>query len=413
MFTFLHAADIHLDSPLKNLAAHDGAPVEVIRSATRRAFVNLIQLAISEEVDFLLLAGDLYDGNWKDYNTGLFFIEQIRRLRQVGIRVFLVSGNHDAASKITRALRLPDNVVHFSSHNPQTMLLDDLDVAIHGQSYQRGTVNQNLVLQYPDAIPDLFNIGLLHTSLSGRPGHEPYAPCTKNDLINKEYEYWALGHIHQREEVSKDPWILFPGNLQGRHIRETGAKGATLVRVVNGRVKQVTAKELDVVRWGISQLDCQDISSEGELMDKTIECFEQEVEHAAGRPLMLRLELHGSCPFHQELLRDNRYWENSLRGLAIDVGELWLEKILFHTKSPLEIDRTLLTGSPLEHFFESVDEEATNFFDVQELQTLYNRLPAALLKNSPLIPDDPQAQRLLLDEIREILLAKILQQQSS
>ena len=412
MFTFLHAADIHLDSPLKNLATHEGAPVEVIRGAARRAFDNLIQLAISEEVDLLLLAGDLYDGNWKDYNTGLFFIERMRRLRQAGIRVFLVSGNHDAASKITKALRLPDNVVHFSSRSPQTIQLDDLDVAIHGQSYKRGAVNENLALQYPAPVPDLFNIGLLHTCLSGRPGHEPYAPCTRDDLINKEYDYWALGHIHQREEVCQDPWIVFPGNLQGRHIRETGAKGATLVRVENGQVKEVTAKELDVVRWGLSQLDCQSISSEGELMDMATEFFEQEIEQARGRPLMLRLELHGSCPFHQELLRDSRYWESSLKGLAIDIGDIWLGKILFHTKSPLEIDRTILEGSPLEHFLQSVDDEVSVFFDVPELQTLRNRLPAELLKDRPLIPDDTQTQQLLLDEVREMLLAEILQRQS-
>lgn len=410
MFTFLHAADIHLDSPLKNLATHEGAPVEVIRGAARRAFDNLIQLAISEEVNFLLLAGDLYDGNWKDYNTGLFFIERMGRLRQAGIRVFLISGNHDAASKITKALRLPGNVVHFSSRTPQTIQLDDLNVAIHGQSYKRGAVSENLALQYPAPVPDLFNIGLLHTSLSGRPGHEPYAPCTRDDLINKEYDYWALGHIHQREEVCKDPWILFPGNLQGRHIRETGAKGATLVRVKNGQVTEVTAKEFDVVRWGFSRLDCRGISSEGELMGMATEFFEQEIEQAYGRPLMLRLELHGSCPFHQELLRDSRYWENSLKGLAIDIGDIWLEKILFHTKSPLEIDRTFLEGSPLEHFLQSACDEAIDFFDVPELQALRNRLPAELLKDRPLVPDDTQSQHLLLDEIREMLLAKICNQ---
>ena len=413
MFTFLHAADIHLDSPLKNLASHDGAPVKVIRGAVRRAFIKLVKLAISEEVDFLLLVGDLYDGNWKDYNTGLFFIEQMGRLRQAGIPVFLVSGNHDAASKITKALRLPDNVVHFSSRKPETSQLHELGVAIHGQSYKRGAVSENLALRYPDPIPELFNIGLLHTSLSGRPGHAPYAPCTRDDLINREYDYWALGHIHQREEICTDPWILFPGNLQGCHIRETGAKGASLVRVENGQVVAVEEKELDVVRWSLAKLDCRGIDSEAELMDKASELFDQEIEQAGGRPLMVRLELHGSCPLHRQLVQDSRYWENSLKALAIDQGEIWLEKILLHTGNPQSVDLTLLQGSPLEHFLQSVDHDPEDFFEVPEVQTLLARLPAELLKDRPLIPDDGQEQHLLLDEIRDMVLAKIMHRQSS
>jgi DNA repair exonuclease SbcCD nuclease subunit len=410
MFTFLHAADIHLDSPLKNLAAREEAPVETIRGAARRAFDNLVQLAISEEVSFLLLAGDLYDGSWKDYNTGLFFIDRMRRLRQAGIRVFLVSGNHDAASRITKALRLPDNVVHFSSRSPQTVLLDDLEVAIHGQSYPRRAVSENLALAYPDPVPHLFNIGLLHTALSGRPGHEPYAPCSQGDLIHKGYDYWALGHIHQREEVCRDPWILFPGNLQGRHIRESGPKGATMVRVENAQVSEVSARELDVVRWSFKRVDCSEVNSEEKLMEVVGDAFRQEVEQADGRPLMLRLELHGPCPFHGELLRDSRYWESCLEGLAMDTGDLWLEKILFHTGRSQTIEPTALEGSPLEGFLKSIGDMEAELFEVSELKTLCSRLPAELLKEQPLIPEDGEARQILLAEIRDMVLARILQQ---
>ncbi len=410
MFTFLHAADIHLDSPLKNLAVREEAPVETIRGAARRAFDNLIELAVVEEVDFLLLAGDLYDGSWKDYNTGLFFIDRMRRLRKAGIPVFLVSGNHDAASRITRALRLPDNVTHLSSRSPQTIQLEDLGVAIHGQSYPRRAVSENLALAYPDPVPDLFNIGLLHTALTGRPGHEPYAPCTRDELIHKEYDYWALGHIHQREEVCRDPWIVFPGNLQGRHIRETGAKGATLVRVEHGQVAEVEFRELDVVRWSFLRLDCGDIHSEGELLEQAGTVFQQEADSAGGRPLMLRLELHGPCPFHGELLRDLRYWEHALEGLALDIGDIWLEKILFHIRRPGDLDPSTLEGSPMEAFFQAVDSEAVEFFEAPELQKLMDRLPAELLRTQPLIPEDPDEQQLLVQEIRDMVLARILEQ---
>src|SRR3974390_1395346 len=135
--TFLHAADIHLDSPLNGLERYENAPVDRIRGATRRAFTRLIDLAIDKRVDFVLLAGDLYDGDWRDYNTGLFLARELRRLRDCHIPVFLIAGNHDAANKMTRSLRLPDNVRFFSQDRPETVALDALDVAIHGQSFAK------------------------------------------------------------------------------------------------------------------------------------------------------------------------------------------------------------------------------------------------------------------------------------
>ena len=410
MITFLHAADIHLDSPLKNLAAREGAPVDIIRGATRRAFDNLIRLALDEDVDFLLLAGDLYDGTWKDYNTGLFFIDRMHRLRKAGIRVFLVSGNHDAASRITRALRLPDNVVHFSSSRPQTVLIKDCAVAIHGQSYSCRAVSDNLALAYPDPVPHFFNVALLHTALSGRPGHEPYAPCSREELIHKGYDYWALGHVHEREVVCRDPWIIFPGNLQGRHIREIGPRGATLVQVEDGRISGVSARELDVVRWSLRALDCSDVASEADLLDVAGQAFRQELDRADGRPLMLRLVLEGASPFHGELLRDSRFWENSLEALAIDSGDLWLEKILFQTRRVEELDPVSMEGSPLAGFLRTLDDGAGDCFEASELQTLRSRLPAELLREQSLLPEDSAARRALLQEIRDMVLARILNQ---
>jgi len=205
MVKFIHAADIHLDSPLKGLEAHEDAPVEEIRSAARRAFDNMIDLAIEEKVDFVLIAGDLYDGDWKDYNTGLFFAGRMGRLSGAGIRVFIVSGNHDAASQITRAMPLPENVTLLSTKTPQSVKLDDLGVIIHGQGYSVRAVTDNLASGYPQYDPGYFNIGMLHTSLTGRQGHEDYAPCSTDELKSKGYDYWALGHVHKREIVDKDP----------------------------------------------------------------------------------------------------------------------------------------------------------------------------------------------------------------
>lgn len=143
-FTFLHAADVHLDSPLLGLERYEGAPVEYVRGAARRAFQNLVQLALDEEADFLLIAGDLYDGDWRDSNTGLFFASQAARLKEAGIGVYLIRGNHDAASQITCQLRLPENVFDFSTREPETKVDDDLGVAIHGQGFHTQAVLDDL-----------------------------------------------------------------------------------------------------------------------------------------------------------------------------------------------------------------------------------------------------------------------------
>lgn len=147
MFSFLHAADIHLDSPLKGLEGYQDAPMEQIRLAARRAFDNLVQLAVDEKVAFLLIAGDLYDGDWKDYNTGIYFINRMGRLRDAGIPVFMVSGNHDAVSQITRSLQLPANITHFSHRHAGTHILDHYGVAIHGQSFSGRPLAVRLVLE--------------------------------------------------------------------------------------------------------------------------------------------------------------------------------------------------------------------------------------------------------------------------
>ena len=137
MFKFIHAADIHLDSPLRNLAQYDGAPVEALRTATRQALENLVELALSEQVAFVLIAGDLYDGNWDSTQTGLHFAERMSRLREAGIPVFLIAGNHDAANKMTHKLRLPDNVCYLSEREPQTIEVAGVGVQIHGQGFAR------------------------------------------------------------------------------------------------------------------------------------------------------------------------------------------------------------------------------------------------------------------------------------
>jgi exonuclease SbcD len=250
---FIHAADVHLDSPMRGLDQYEGAPVAMLRGATRKALEKLVQLAIAERVDFVVLAGDLYDGDWPDYNTGLFFVNRMRELEKVGIPVFLIRGNHDAESRITSQLTLPPNVDPFRTDQPETKKLDKLRVALHGQGFAKQAEARNLAANYPPPVANYFNIGLLHTSLDGREGHASYAPCQVSDLVARDYDYWALGHVHQRESVNGPtrPRIEFPGNIQGRHAREIGAKGCLLVSVDNQHNVTTEFRPLDVLRWQV------------------------------------------------------------------------------------------------------------------------------------------------------------------
>lgn len=195
-FSFIHAADLHLGSPLVGIAARDPELAARLATASREAFTALVNQAIAHRVSFLIVAGDIYDGEWKDTSIGLFFNRQVSRLIREGILVYTLRGNHDAVSVVTQSVRLPEGVFEFPSRSADTVLLDDLKVAIHGRSFSNRAVSENFATSYPAARVGWFNIGVLHTSCNGRPGHDPYAPCSLEDLVSKGYQYWALGHIH-------------------------------------------------------------------------------------------------------------------------------------------------------------------------------------------------------------------------
>ena len=338
-FRFIHTADIHLDSPLIGLARQEGSAADRIRTATREAFENLVGLALYEEVAFIIIAGDLYDGDWRDYQTGLFFVRQMGRLAAAGVPVFLLYGNHDAESQITRRLVLPENVNAFSSRKPGTFQLKELGVALHGQSYRRRDIADNLVPAYPEPIAGMFNIGVLHTGLGGMGGHANYAPCALGDLVNKGYDYWALGHVHQAVVLHERPHVIFPGNLQGRHIRETGPKGAYLLTVEDGELVEAISVASDVVRWARLIVPVDGCTRVTEAVDRVREAIENAVtQDADGRLLACRIELTGQTDIHSGLLTSTEHLLAEARGAALALGEelAWIERIVVATRPLLD-----------------------------------------------------------------------------
>ena len=407
MFRFIHAADPHLDSPLRGLEAHEGAPVETLRGATRKAFENLVNLAIDEAVNFVVIAGDLYDGDWKDYSTGLFFRGQMVRLEAKKIPVYLIAGNHDAASVISKKLTLPENVHVFSTRTAETMEVPGLAAVIHGRGFPHRAVPENLAVDYPAAVPGKFNLGLLHTSLTGRPDHDTYAPCSEQDLRNKGYAYWALGHIHQPEVISEDPWIVFAGNCQGRHARETGPRGCRLVTVKDSlEVASAEWRDLDVVRWQAVEVPLAGVENEAGAIKGIREALAGAVAAAEGRLLATRIHLTGATALHGSLHRDAQHWRAQVQALAQDFGEesVWVERLRVGTRPVYDLAelaaRDALTKTVLEtletatHHLPALPDHITEMLDV---------LPPEL-RAEVAAEWDPDQRPALMEEVRAIIL---------
>ena len=413
-FTFLHAADIHLDSPLISLSFQEPEQADRIRRACRDAFENLVTTAIDRKVAFVILAGDLYDGDAPNMQVAVFLRNQLARLEKHGIGVFIVKGNHDAANRITSGISLPANTHVFSQDRPESVPVKNLPlpVFIHGQSFKPGPVTENLAAGYPAASAGALNIGILHTSLAGAPMHDPYAPCRIEDLATKGYDYWALGHVHKGEVVAKDPWIIYPGNLQGRHARETGPKGCVLVTVTDGRVAAVETLDLSVVCWKAAELDLSAADAEEHLVDCLRRGLQEAMIGAEGRPVAVRLRLHGTTRLYDLIEgRPKRLMQTALE-LAGEIasGDLWVEKIVNETR-PVAAEQEA-AGDVITDFFPMVDEvtrtPAPLLMILQnELASLRAKLPEELKELETFRFEDSEAMNAALSKVKARLRARL------
>lgn len=411
---FIHASDLHIDSPLRGLDRYDGAPVERLRTATRSALERLVDKALAEHVDFVLLAGDIYDRDWQDFHTGLFFREQMVRLDRAGIRVFIVQGNHDAQGVITRQLILPSNVTVFSSRTAQTFRIDDLSVAIHGRSFPERAVDEDLVPSYPAPVAGFFNIGMLHTSLTGRLGHDTYAPTDLATLVEKGYDYWALGHVHAREVISESPRIIFSGNLQGRHANETGAKGCELVTVAAGRI-EAEFVALDVVRWSQVAVALDGIDRLDALSDAFHIALEPALLGAVDRLHAVRVTLTGSTELHRIEANQPGTLNAAVQAAAQDVSgaEIWIEQVRLELTTPLDRTQAALREDAVGELLRLVDaivgdDAELGLWGQKELGDLLGAMPPEVAAGDVLRLDNLTELRRLMLDAEATVLARLL-----
>jgi exonuclease SbcD len=332
----VHAADLHIDSPLRGLSRLENEDVaRQLRQASRRALERLVRLVIDEQAQALVLAGDIYDGDWPDYATGRFFAQQMAILHDHGIPVFSAAGNHDADSQITRALTLPPNVRVLSTEEPESAVRDDLGLVVHGQGYPTRAVTENLVVAYPDRLPGMVNVGVLHTAVTGAEGHATYAPCTPEDLERAEYDYFALGHVHEHKVVTDGHRVAaFSGNLQGRHPKETGPKGAVVVDVEPDGRAQVRHVPVDVARWAAVDVDATGATDLDEVLERVERSLRAAREEADERLLVARVAVQGTSPAASALADRERLREEV--SLVADRVGVTLEKARSTARAPEE-----------------------------------------------------------------------------
>ena len=412
-FRFLHAADLHLDSPLVNLDRYDGAPVAEIRGATRQALDNLVDLAIVERVRFVLIAGDLFDGDCRDLNTPLYLRKKMEELGAAKIDVFIVQGNHDAQSRMKKTfkLQLPANVRLFPTRAPGTFELPDLQVAIHGQGFASEAVVDDLSAGFPEPRRGWLNIGLLHTTVGGYEGRDNYAPSTVEGLIAKGYDYWGLGHSHTRAVIRDgNPWIVYSGCVQGRHVNEGGAKGCTLVSVEDGRIAAAEPHSLDVLRWARCSIDASGCSSTRDLTTRAVQEIEKQVAAADGRLLALRIEISGSCAAHADIARHPSTFTTDLRERTIDRfgTKVWLESVRLRTRATFD-DFDPASGDLLGSLVAALsDPEAVRetLAGIREdVDGLRKRIPTdARVPDDTVDPDSPEALGRLAEDVKQLLI---------
>jgi DNA repair exonuclease SbcCD nuclease subunit len=329
-FRFVHSADIHLDSPLRSLAFRNPSLGELISNATRQAFVRMVDLCIAEAVDALLLAGDLYDGDQTSMKTARFFADQMHRLDAAGIRTFILRGNHDALSKITRELVLPESVTVFGGWASAIALERQgmrPDVVIHGLSFSQATAPDSLLPKYKAPVAGAVNIGMMHTSLGGAPGHDPYAPCSLAELDDSGFQYWALGHIHKRSENVGRCTVVMAGNPQGRDINEGGAKSVSLVTVADDGAIAVETRNVSLAQFERLDVDISGLTDWRDLIGAIGVPLRDLRREVMTEHLIVRLRIVGKSDLAWQIRRDVDVLQAEVDAQADLVGRTWLEKI--------------------------------------------------------------------------------------
>jgi DNA repair exonuclease SbcCD nuclease subunit len=353
-FRFVHCADLHLDSPFRGISSTDPELAAILRNATFQAFEKVVDVAIEEEADLILISGDIYDQGDGSLRAQLGFRDILQKASDRGIRSFIVHGNHDPLESWKSGITFPAGVHRFGPEVEKVPFSRNGKVLaeIYGISYKRAEQYSNLASLFrASGEHQIFRIGLLHCNLGGSStGHGNYSPCTMDDLERSGMDYWALGHIH-KPSILRDssPSVVYSGNIQGRHIGEKGKRGCYLVEVSGTRVTSIEFHETSVILWSEEVLDISDMSSMEDLVDGIRDLCDLQRKNAGGKPSVMRLVLRGGSEV-VNLLQSPELYRELVELIGEDekrkLDQVWIESIRNEGTLPFEL-QTLRSGNGL------------------------------------------------------------------
>lgn len=346
-FRFLHTGDLHLDSPITGLSAEAPPRVlGVLRDATTAAWQAVVRTALEEQVDFVIVAGDVFEVASPTLLGQTRFRDGLAELARAGIRSFVVHGNHDPADGRSWApsLAFPEAVHRFGTTAVESVpvMRQGTEIArVHGRSYPRAAVTDNYAAGFRASADAPFSIGLLHTNVGDRPGHANYAPCSVEDLRSSGMDYWALGHIHQPGPVMADPPAFYSGIPQGRDPGEVGPRGCYVVEVDAARRLHARFVATDVARWQPVDVSIAELTDDEALLRACREAIGTAVDAADGRSLVIRMRIAGRGPLHAHVARPG-YLED-LRQLLNEDGAgaspfAWVDSVRDATRADVDVD---------------------------------------------------------------------------
>lgn len=402
-FRFVHTADVHLDSPLRSLALRNPDLRELVSNATRRAFQATIELCLAEKVHALLIAGDLYDNDQTSMKTARFLSQQLKRLHDVGIRTYVIRGNHDAVARISGEMAFEDSVQIYGTRAEAVAFQrgdGGVPVHIHGLSFAQAQAPESLLLKYGPKVDGGINIGLLHTSLGGAAGHDVYSPCQAADLHATGFDYWGLGHIHRRMVNGGPTTIVMPGMPQGRDVGEAGAKSVALVTIAGNGAITVEEKLTSVAQFEQVQVDLSGITEWRELPIRVGRALEQARAAASSEHIIARLILTGETPLAWQVRRDGDLAREEAEQRAENVGRCWIDKLEIACEMPRVGTRAEL--DKLSELSQLIDEEVIGSTGYEaELERLLDefegQLPADM--RDSILPRGPDGRRANVDAL--------------
>jgi len=349
-FSFIHTADLHLDSPFKGISEINEEISAELTEATFNTFNKIIDICIEKQVDFLLISGDIYNGADRSLRAQLRFRDGLKRLSDENINAYIVHGNHDPLDGWSANLKWPQNVHIFKGKAVKKVVVkkSEEEIAqIYGISFHKREIKTNLAQKFPEKAPlekELFTIGMLHCNIGTNTGHEPYAPCTLRDLMSRNFDYWALGHIHNNVIMrDENPPVIYPGNPQGLHPKETGTKGCFFIRVDEKGEPSCEFIEVGSIRWFVEKLSIGSLNTEEELIQEIENHIDQIRKKANERPAICRIILTGRSVLYSSIIRKGFLEDVLQRVRENEEGEkqfVWIESIKNNTKP--EIDRKSL-----------------------------------------------------------------------